>query len=75
MNNEAKMKRALAHTEGDERNQIKISQFCEKKSMVGGIIWWLHIFLLNVYLNIYEEIVCITESYWKLEKEETMYVL
>ena len=61
--------------EGYERNKIKISQFCEKKSKMGGIICWLYIFLLSVYLNISEEIVCMMESYWKLEKEEIMYVL
>ena len=42
---------------------------------MGGIIRWLYIFSLSVYINNSEEIACVTESYWKLEKEETMYVL
>ena len=61
--------------EGYERNQIKISQFFVKKSKMGGIICWFYIFLLSFYLNILEEIFCMIENYWKLAKEETMYVL
>jgi hypothetical protein len=42
---------------------------------MGGIICWLYILLLSVYLNIFEEIVCMIESHWKLAKEKTMHVL
>jgi hypothetical protein len=70
---------ALCHEgileEGYEGIQVEFSHYCEKRSKIGGIISWLYILLLNIYLSISESILCMIEVHWKLAKENIMHVL